>query len=469
MKIKTKSKPLVAILALATIMGFFTFAISTTRADSEVIYVDPSGDITGDTDTIAIQNAFDAACSAGSGSSVILGEGIFYIKNTIYITDFDGIFKGQGKGKTIVVNEHSDSNPFPVGYLGYPDLFSFWLEDIGTNPEVPARLEITDITFKAIGTTELWDSWPWAYNMDESFYSIIGIEHYFGEYFYNVKFNAIEILGEPYINSWGQSVPNLLEPIGIYSGMTHAISSEISISDCYISNSFQPIAIYGLTNSQIDISYNTFENSLIRGALIVNCQYTNAKISRNIGINSGIIGTYGTPFTYSNNYLIEYNKATNPVDGWTAAVEIWDYTFLEQSYVITHNKLYSEDSFYGPGLWIEGGKSVLIANNIITGTGPFWMAVGVDEPTDGIMIIGNNLQGWEVADYNGMWGFVPGIAPIWLGGASANCIVLGHANDMVADYGTDNILVGVSRIQGPVIGQEIQEAMEQKKELMKYF
>ncbi|KON27612.1 hypothetical protein AC481_04325 [miscellaneous Crenarchaeota group archaeon SMTZ-80] len=465
MKIKTKSKPLVAILALAMIMGFFIFAIGTTRADSEVIYVDPSWDITGDTDTIAIQNAFDAASSAGSGSSIILGEGIFYIKNTIYITDFDGIFKGQGKGKTIVVNEHSDSDPFPAD--PYPDFFVFHLESIGTNPEVPAKLEVADITFKAIGKTELWDSWPWAYNMDESFYSIIGIEQYLGEYFYNVKLDGIEILGEYYINSWGQSVPNILEPITLWT--PHAISGDISISDCYIANSFQPIAIYGLTNSIIDISYNTFENSLIRGTTIVNCQYTNAKISRNIGINSGIIGTYGTPFTYSNNYLIEHNKATNPVDGWTAAVEIYDYTFLEQNYVVTHNELYSEDSFYGPGLWIDGGKSVLIANNKIKGTGPFGMAVGVYEPTDGIMIIGNNFQGWEVADYNGMWGFVPGIAPIWLGGASANCIVLGHANDMVADYGTNNILIGVSKIQGPVIGQEIQEAMEQKKELMKYF
>ncbi|GAG96294.1 unnamed protein product, partial [marine sediment metagenome] len=286
-------------------------------------WIYPSGDITGVTDTVAIQNAFDTASSVGLGNSIILGEGIFYIRHTIRVTDFDGIFKGQGKGKTIIVNEHSDSNPFPAD--PYPDFFEFYLENIGTNPGAPASIEIADMTIQAIGTTELWDAYPWLYNCNKSFYTLISIERYFGEYFYNAKFNGIEMLGEYYINSWGQSVPNILEPIGLYSPV-HALSGDISISDCYIANSFHPIAIYFLSNSQIDISHNIFENSLIRGALIVHCQYTNTKISHNIGINSGIIGTYGTQFTYSNNFLIEHNEATNPVDCWNAAIEIFDYT-----------------------------------------------------------------------------------------------------------------------------------------------
>jgi len=149
MKIKTKSNFLVAILTLTMIIGIFSFTIGTTKADSGYVeWIYPSGDITGVTDTIAIQNAFDAASSAGSESEIILGEGVFYIRHTIYVTDFDGIFKGQGKGKTIVVNEHSDSDPFPAD--PYPDFFNFRLDNIGTNPEVPARIEIADMTFKAI-------------------------------------------------------------------------------------------------------------------------------------------------------------------------------------------------------------------------------------------------------------------------------------------------------------------------------
>ena len=105
MKNNTKSNLLITILTLASLIGFSTLAIGTTRAYSDFIkYVYPSGDPYGFTDTNNIQNAFDEAIAAGSGSAVVLSEGIFYLRHAIIIGDFDGTFKGQGKGKTIIKN-----------------------------------------------------------------------------------------------------------------------------------------------------------------------------------------------------------------------------------------------------------------------------------------------------------------------------------------------------------------------------
>jgi len=64
-----------------------------------VIKVLPSG---GD-DTQALIDAFEAAKAAGPGSTVKLEEGTYTI-GMIEVRDFDGNFRGAGKGKTILTN-----------------------------------------------------------------------------------------------------------------------------------------------------------------------------------------------------------------------------------------------------------------------------------------------------------------------------------------------------------------------------
>ena len=64
-----------------------------------LLQVNPSG---GD-DTQALIDAFDAAKAAGPGSTVKLAKGEFTI-GMIEVRDFDGYFRGAGKGKTIITN-----------------------------------------------------------------------------------------------------------------------------------------------------------------------------------------------------------------------------------------------------------------------------------------------------------------------------------------------------------------------------
>jgi len=308
--------------------------------------------------------------------------------------------------------------------------------------------------------------------MDNSFGSLIYIERWFGEYYCNAKIRGIEFVGEYYTNSIGQSVPNILEAITFYAPI-YSLSGNVYIQDCYIENSFEPIGIVGLKNSMIDISHNTFVNSLVRGVKFFHNKYINVKISHNIGVNSGIIGFYGSLYTYSNNFLIDHNEATNPIDGWVAAIEVWDDIISPEksSFVIVSNRIHSEDSLASGPIWMYGVDNALIANNIITGTGPSAIYIGVDpmgvDPiSSGLMIRGNNLEGWQVTDYDGFWGSVQAAAPIWLGSGATNCIVIGNARHNVADDGIDNILLGVDKIQGPIIGQETKEMMELKKSLI---
>ena len=546
MKIKTKSKLLIAILTLATIMGFFTFAIGTTRADSEVIYVDPP--FSPETDT---ENIKDALQNAPPGSTVILREGVYCLIRPIVVADFDGIFKGQGKGKTIIKNFFADGHPFPAepSLWGAPTFFSFYLVGEGTEPDSPANIEIADMTIKAIGYTDLWYHVP-SGDPDRSFIPIeIGT---FGEYYYNAKFSGIEILGQ-----WGQhpslEYTNIL--IGLLVVSDHLSdglnSGEFIISDCYIENAFTPFEIADIRNSYIEISQNTFTNCVYNGGLIQFTQNTDLKFTQNKITTSQLAGLVlrfnnhsnaeisrntllNSPGFYLRNndacsFLIEHNDIIMPIDSYLAGIEVWDE--MKSDFVISHNKIHSENSLYWGPIWMVGVKDAVITNNKITGSGPAAMYIGLGSWTTDLVIIGNNLKNFQVTGYVGQYGTFPEVARIWLGVGTRECLVVGgHSKENVLDeddfdpnildengnliykgwgfasqyagglaayvrewqtivYNNqlyfyyiprvenglpvtvlkNNILIGVIKIQGPIIGQEIKEAMEQKKDLMNFY
>jgi hypothetical protein len=458
MKMKTKSNLLNAVITLATIMGFFTFAIGTTRADSGVIYVEPSGDPTGVTDTNNIEYALN------NYNTVILSEGVFYLGHPILVADFDGTFKGQGKGKTIITNFFDDEHPFPVEdfhpYRTYPytndplllsTFFTFYLIN-----KITAYIEIADMTIKPTG---------YSVRPNGRFYPIIietpqNFPHPFPypyNGYYNTKLTGIEILG--------QLGPNIQNGITFWHG-----SGDFYMSNCYISNAFSGCLLWMIENSNIEISKNEFVDCVCACNLHP-IDYCFLKFSRNIVLNSGGLVFSNLEIGKSNSFLIKRNDIFLPVDHDFAGVEIYDWGPSYSNIVITNNKIHSENSMiFGPIL-IFGAKDTVITNNIITGSGPAAMYFGllIGKPTSGLMIKGNNLENWQVADYNGMQGWFPGVAPIWLGWATSNCILVGNTRSNVADDGTNNILVGMTKIQGPAIGQEIRDAMEQKRQLLEQF
>jgi hypothetical protein len=84
MKVKTKSNVLIAIFALATILGVFGFIVGTVSANSEptVIEVYPTGDVNLDGDNI--QAAID---SANPGDEIILKAGTFMLGKYVEVDD----------------------------------------------------------------------------------------------------------------------------------------------------------------------------------------------------------------------------------------------------------------------------------------------------------------------------------------------------------------------------------------------
>lgn len=123
--------------------------------------------------------------------------------------------------------------------------------------------------------------------------------------------------------------------------------------------------------------------------------------------------------------------------------------------VVSHNKIILDGANWG-GIFTFGLQDAFISNNIIRGTG----AYGIEcDFTSNSLLLGNNVQ-----NVDAFW------FPIFLYGSSDCVIVGGSTKTTVGDFaGYNNIIVGMNNMQGNSPGQEIQEAMEQKRELIQSF
>ena len=128
--------------------------------------------------------------------------------------------------------------------------------------------------------------------------------------------------------------------------------------------------------------------------------------------------------------------------------------------IVSNNDIYLDDTDWG-GIWGYGAQDVLILNNKISGTGFAGIYTGWDEweTANNWTLLGNNVQNVDAL-----------VAPIWLGPGTSNCTVVGgNTKEIVRDDGTDNIVVGMNHKQGTPLGPEIQDAMQQKKDLIDSF
>ena len=106
----------VVMVTVALIGVYVLFSQAAVASGCDPNYVSQDGNVftvspTGVDDTANIQCAFDEAVPAGPGSTVQLEEGTFYLSRDIVVLNFDGSFKGAGKGVSIVQN--LDDVPFP--------------------------------------------------------------------------------------------------------------------------------------------------------------------------------------------------------------------------------------------------------------------------------------------------------------------------------------------------------------------
>jgi len=242
----------------------------------------PSGD-----DAAQIEQAFETAKEAGPGSIVELGEGTFTISRPITVLNFDGTFKGAGKGLTIVQNKFIPGGYFPVApepLQATTGLFTFYSTTgvaRGGSADNPANLAFSDMTLKELGNGS-----PYIYHEGDPYLN------YFGYFvlvagrnvagtndglpaFVNVTWERMGLVGEI-----SESLPptNMSSSYGlVVFGWTkkdrvqtdegwiitpetfdpQPITGTFTVADCTFEKMEAPFAVYGADNSDI-----AFRNSV---------------------------------------------------------------------------------------------------------------------------------------------------------------------------------------------------------------
>ena len=455
----------------------------TGKANSgEVFTVAP----TGVDDTQNIRDAFTDAKLAGDGNTVHLAAGTFIISEPIIVTDFNGTFKGAGKGVTIL----EDSNgTFPLVSSGPLERQSGFLIFYLENNDV-GNLIISDMSIHVKGTTE--DSYfhgglvnsHWGLRVHgqvtgvEDFESsevnvIVDSVNFIGEEstaYYPAGFNldiALLIGGEFLLEDDGTNFDyNSVKPI----------SGNIKVANCMFKNNRLAADIPGTANATIIVGgspkdKNVFDN--VGGAISVwDESGSNIEVSYNKGINindwcvwteqgyDAYYGGYllGLGVPQPANFLIEHNEFS--FGNWGIIISDVTNAFGDGKSlyeVVTKNKFTMTNS-WSVGIFGWDADEVLISNNKFTGEGEagILFALWGGPGHDNWVMQGNNFNNFN-AD----------VASIWLGPDSNHCTVVGGNNTTnVLDEGTNNILTGVNN-QGNPPGPEIMAAMAAKRELMK--
>ncbi len=490
---KRRSTVCALVLVTITLIGVYVlFGQAAVASGCDRDYVSQDGNVftvspTGVDDTANIQCAFDAAVAQGPGSTVQLEAGTFYLSRDIVVVNFDGSFKGVGKGLTIVQN--LDDVPFPLHgdpypYHDYPGLLLFYQDAAG----VPSTLKFSDMTIRVRGISEPWDSHglPRCGIVAIAVMGKVTQVEDFEESYVNASFERMDVEGEAvdlncaYVNvhngiSFGGEF--IEEMVGgmKWTKYLKPLAGTLSITDCSFKNTFFAIASGQLVDSTVSVERNIFDNAGAALALF-DASNSNVQFLRNEATNTRGFGVWMTQAMQSvvgwdlgpvgelpepSSLLIRHN--TIHAVAWADGVGIEDYAPLvgedkRLDVVISNNRIILDDTWWG-GIWGYGAQDVVVTNNKITGSGFAGIYAGIyGEPVSGWTILGNNVQ--NVDAY---------VAPMWLGHGTSGCTVVGGNNETnVFDEGTDNILVGVNNMQGNPPGPEIKEALERKREIIKW-
>jgi hypothetical protein len=441
MKMKRKTSVLFGILTFTMIFTMFTLIIGPVCADSSTFIVSPSG---GD-DTTNIQAAFDDAITAGPGSTVQLTSGQFYM-NEILVENFYGNFLGAGVGltKIDVLRGLDPGAPGVSGFMGTPHIITFYGGDV----------YISDLSFDITPyePAEPWGPPPpdgWWYDI----LSPILITGDINSQIENMLFtgHAGTALYEPDHPLYSVKSYNVRVGV-IYGGGLTTTGSHV-ITKCDFDSIWLGVSAFGLMDCDLTIKSNSIKDNAI-GIINAECDNSKIEISQNeieTTYFGGIWIMQPPPRESPSKWFITHNTIkvlSLDADG----IALMDYSPTKSlEAIVMHNKIILEDVNWG-GIWTFGLQDAFISNNIIRGTGDYGIVCAF---AYNHLLLGNNVQ-----NLNAFW------APIVLIYASECIVVGGSTKTNVLDIaGSNNIIVGMNNIQGNAPGQEIQEAMEYKREL----
>jgi hypothetical protein len=331
MKIKTKTNFLIAILILSTILGFFSLTIGTVTANNDYVIYDPETNTwtiypTGDDDTDNIQMTLNEA-SVYPSSTVELTSGTFFLSHSIEAINFDGSFKGAGRGESILQTKDVYPELKPV-------IFKFYQDNDGT-------LRVSDMTIfvneKHIGK----DIDGVAYYLGDIFHITGKFPGEFSdEYEYepsygNGIFERMELKGEAgvYIpegfNTRGVNVHTgigiygvLITEDGLEKGLKPVIGQYI-ITDCSFKDTGAAVQAIKLLDSSLTIENNQID--CIVGMDLSDLGNTHSQILNN-DIISDIFG-------------VEISHGYQAFFGWDCGP--WGPLPEPSSFEVSHNIIYN--------------------------------------------------------------------------------------------------------------------------------
>ena len=280
--------------------------------------------------------------------------------------------------------------------------------------------------------------------------------------------NAFLVTGENIweLDSGGNLLFNYTKPITGTHTITHSSfkkvgsccpyvgleSSMVKVKDNKFDNVLFAFEIIDFSNTFAEFSHNDAKNVHWCGARAVQAEQSA------LGLDFGPQGPLPEPSTL----LVSHNNihGIELADG----VVIIDYAPMvgagkRLDAMISCNNIVLDVEDFG-GVFGFFAQDVKVLNNRITGTGRAGIYMGIVELESNVY---DSCAGWKVIG-NNVEKFDALVAAIWLGPGTSGCTVVGGNNKInVLDEGTDNIVVGVNNMQGNPPGQDIKEAMEQKK------
>ncbi|MHA2426751.1 MAG: hypothetical protein ACXADB_01785 [Candidatus Hermodarchaeia archaeon] len=280
MRLKTRKVITIAIgLCFLLALASFSIGTSTARQGPRTYFVAASGDTSGVTDTLQIQTAFDNAVEH-RGSTVKLGPGTFYLNKEIVVINFDGTFKGAGKGNTIIQN--TEDHPFPLlsdpiwgldgpQQVGFALMFLFYQNaETESTAHHPYTIKISDMTFRVVGQSEEWQlpGWPEFLPNPTSINPIMvaGIarmEYVEGEIsYFNLFCRGLEfegIISDSYF-LFGSSAANGIQFCGSNWLYMSQLTGIFSVKDCTFKSICCGICALGVfKDSLLLVQHNTFD------------------------------------------------------------------------------------------------------------------------------------------------------------------------------------------------------------------
>ncbi|MFW9979645.1 MAG: hypothetical protein ACFFEJ_16300 [Candidatus Thorarchaeota archaeon] len=520
MKIRNSSMLALA-LSITIIVSMFGVFTAQVAADDTIFVPNPTG--IPETDWYNIQATLDAAMP---GDTVQFAAGSYYIHRPLVKEGFSGTLKGVGQDLTKIIASKSTYGDLfqaleidawagweefmvPAGCLFITPTLAYFsdctdsvsISDLSLVMDEEDITEYSYIADEVTGEIVFLIGEEFGYNMGYAFIldiaagcdttlervSFVGAND--GTYFQPISPNHGFYVTGRYLSSdddGGTHTALDCDFAGMggnayqLNGLSNA---EVTVESCYFGYCHTGPAIYGCDRTNFVVRYNLFEHMNGWGAAYFGTSGGTGDISHNTMIDSGGLGVFAeainpiTHIPHENSYVsFDHNDVTLRQYGFFSAVEV--YSTIDDSVradlSIKGNKIHSEGAFpYGPIFTVNAHHAV-ISNNIITGSGPAAMYIGIDDwedwifPSDhDVMILGNNLQGWTVdgGPYAPYW---EGMAYIWLSEYTSNCMVVGNTQGTVADFGQDNFLVGSTPVAGVVPGDIISDAMNMKSTIWRF-